>query len=113
MAYSGTTAASTAANPPRCVSAAGIWGDRSTSVLSSSKVVGQQLWLYNTTDGSTEIISNTYFTDGFYIGMKEGDLVFGSICTGTSATMYGGVIGPVTTAGCGIASTNGYISSTR
>jgi len=113
MAYSGTTAASSAQNPPRCVAGANMWGDRSTSVLSSSKVVGQNLWLYNTTDGSTEIITNTYFTDGKSLGMREGDLVFGSICTGTSATMYGGVIGPVTSDGCGIGSTNGYISSTR
>ena len=112
MAYSGSTALSSAANPPRSLSG-GMWGKRSTSVLSSSKVVGQGLWLYNTTDGSTDIISNTYFSDGFYVGMKEGDLVMGSICTGTSATLYLGVIGPVTTAGCGIASTNGYVSSTR
>lgn len=113
MAYKGTTELSSAQNPPRAMMGANLWGKRSTAVISSSKVVGQNLWLYNTTDGSTEIISNTYFTDGFYLGMREGDLIFGSICTGTSATMFGGIIGPVTTAGCGIASTNGYISSTR
>lgn len=113
MAYSGSTALSSAANPPRCITGANMWGDRSTSVLSSSKIVGQNVWLYNTTDGSTELISATYFIDGFYLGMRAGDLIFGSIDTGTTVTMYGGVIGAVTTAGCGINSTNAYISSTR
>ena len=113
MGYQGSTELSSIANPPRCLGGANMWGKRSTTVLTSSKVVGQNVWLYNTTDGSTELISNTYFTDGYYIGMRPGDLIFGSIDTGTSATMYGGVIGPVTTAGCGISSTNAYISSTR
>jgi hypothetical protein len=112
MAYSGSTELSSAANPPRCVYGGNMWGKRSTSLLSSSKVVGQNLWMYNTTDGTTEIVSNTYFTDGSYLGMREGDLIMGAICTGTSATMYVGVIGPVTTDGCGIASTNGFVSST-
>jgi len=113
MGYKGSTELSSAANPPRCVYGTNMWGQRSTSLLSSSKVRGQNVWLYNTTDGSTEIISNIYFIDGFYLGMKEGDLIFGSIDTGSSVSMYGGVIGPVTTAGCGIASSGGYISSTR
>ena len=113
MGYQGSTQLSSLANPPRCVGGANMFGKRSTNILSSSKVVGQQLWLYNTTDGSTEMITTTYFSDAYYIGMKEGDLVFGSICTGSSVTMYGGVIGPVTTAGAGISSTNAYISSTR
>ena len=112
MAYSGSTALSSAANPPRSLTG-GMWGKRSTSVLSSSKVVGQSLWLYNTTDGSTEMVTTTYFSDGFFIGMKEGDLVMGSISTGSSVTFFAGVIGPVTTAGCGISSTNAYVSSTR
>jgi len=93
-----------------------MWGDRSTSVLSSSKVVGQNLWLYNTTDGSTEMAIGTYFTDAVQLGMREGDIIMGAICTGTSATFYAGVIGAVTTLGAGLGSsgsTNGYVSSTR
>ena len=112
MAYKGSTDLSSVANPPRCAAGVNMWGKRSTSHITSSKIVGQNLWLYNTTDGTTEIVSNTYFTDGKYIGMNEGDLIMGAICTGTSATMYAGVIGPVTTLGCGIASTNGFVSST-
>lgn len=112
MAYSGSTALSSAANPPRAVSGVNMWGKRSTSLVTSSKIVGQNLWMYNTTEGTTDLVSNTFFTDGFYLGMREGDLIMGAVCTGTSATMYAGVIGPVTTDGCGIASTNGFVSST-
>ena len=112
MAYSGSTALSSAANPPRCLTA-GMWGSRSTSVLTSTAVLGQGLWLYNTTDGATEMVSTTYFTDGKVLGMKEGDIVMGSVCTGSSVSVYMGVVGVVTTAGCGLASSGGFVSSTR
>jgi len=112
MAYRGSTELSSVANPPRCLTA-GMWGSRSTSVITSTSILGQNLWLYNTTDGSTEMVSTTYFTDGFYLGMKEGDLIMGAIATGSSESVYLGVIGQVTTAGCGLASTGAYTSSTR
>ena len=112
MGYSGSTAASSAANPPRCLSNA-LWGKRSTTVLSSSQVVGQNLWLHNSTDSSTDFITTSYFTDGYYLGMKEGDVIMGAVCTGSSVSVYVGVIGPVTTAGCAIASSGGHLSSTR
>ena len=112
MSYRGTTELSSVANPPRCLSA-GMWGVRSTSVITSTNVLGQNVWLYNTTDGSTEMVSTTYFTDGFYLGMKEGDLIMGSIDTGSSVSVYMGAIGVVTTAGCGLASSGGFVSSTR
>ena len=111
MSYAGTTASTP--NPPQVISAAGIWGQRSTDVVTSTNIVGRQVWLYNTTDGTTELISTAYFTDAQELGMKEGDLIFGSIDTGSSVHMYGGIIGVVSSAGAGISSTNGYISSTR
>ena len=113
MAYKGSTELSSASNPPRAVYGANMFGKRSTTILTSSQVVGQNLWMYNTTDGTTEMITTTYFTDGYYLGMKEGDLIMGSICTGSSVSVYLGVIGPVTTAGCGIASSGSHLSSTR
>jgi hypothetical protein len=108
MAYSGSTAASSVANPPRCLFA-GMWGQRSTSVIGSSKVRGQNVWLYNTTDSCTDLVTASYFSDGFYLGMKEGDLILGSFTTGSTVSAYLGVIGPVTTAGCAIASSGGQI----
>jgi len=113
MAYKGSTELSSAANPPRCLSAGAIWGLRSTNIFSSTKVNGQNLWLHNSTDSSTDFLTASYFTDAFYIGMKEGDLIMGAVCTGSSVSVYVGVIGAVTTAGGAIASTGGHLSSTR
>ncbi len=111
MAYKGSTELSSAANPPRQIMS-GMWGTRSTNILPST-VGGQSLWMYNSTDSSTDFITANWFTDGYYIGMKEGDLIIGAVTTGSSASVYMGVIGAVTTAGCAIASTGGHLSSTR
>ena len=113
MAYAGTTAALAGQNPPRLVNSA-LWGDRSTLVFPGSTTVnGQQLWLHNSTDSSTDFITASYFVDAYYIGMKEGDIIMGAVCTGSSVSVYVGVIGPVTTAGAAIASSGGHLSSTR
>ena len=113
MAYIGSTAGSSVANPPRCLSNA-FWGERSTTVFSSTTVNGQNLWMYNSTESSSDFITTTtYFTDAFYIGMKQGDLIMGACDTGSSVSVFVGVIGAVTTAGAGIASTGGCLSSTR
>jgi hypothetical protein len=111
MGYQGTTHASP--NPPSVISAAGIWGKRSTNILTSTKIQGRQVWSYWTTDGSTELVSTAYFSDAQKLGMREGDLVMVGICTGSSVTMAFGIIGPVTSLGAGFNSTNAYVSSTR
>ena len=113
MAYKGSTELSSAQNPPRNVAGTNLWGRRSTSLLTSSKIRGQGLWLYNTTDGATELTSAAYFLDAYYIGMREGDLVMGSIDTGSSVSVYLGVMGAVTSAGGALASSGGFMSSTR
>lgn len=107
MAYKGSTELSSVANPPRCLTA-GMWGVRSTTVLPSS-VGGQNLWLYNTTESCTDLVTTGFFTDGKTLGMKEGDLIMGTFTTGTTVSAYMGVIGAVTTNGCAIASSGGQI----
>lgn len=107
MAYKGSTELSSIANPPRCLTA-GMWGKRSTTVLPSS-VGGQNVWLYNTTESCTDLVAASFFTDAYYIGMKEGDIIMGSFTTGSSVSAYLGVIGAVTTAGAAIASSGGQI----
>jgi hypothetical protein len=109
MAYKGSTELSSVANPPRCLTA-GMWGKRSTTVLPSS-VAGQNVWLYNTTDSCTDLVTANFFLDGFYIGMRQGDLILGTFTTGSTVSAYMGVIGAVTTAGCAIASSGGQIRS--
>ena len=113
MAYKGSTELSSVANPPRCMSGANLWGQRSTSLVTSSKIRGQNVWLHNSTDSSTDFITANWFTDAFYIGMRPGDLIMGAIDTGSSLSVYLGVIGAVTTAGAAIASSGGHLSSTR
>lgn len=113
MAYKGSTELSSNANPPRAIAGANMWGQRSTSLVTSSKIRGQNVWLYNSTDSSTDFITANWFTDAFYIGMRQGDLIMGSIDTGSSVSVYLGVIGAVTTAGGAIASSGGHLSSTR
>ncbi len=109
MAYKGSTELSSVANPPRCITA-GMWGKRSTTVLPSS-VGGQNLWLYNTTESCTDLVTASFFTDAFYIGMRQGDIVMGAFTTGSSVSWYAGVIGAVTTAGAAVASSGGQIRS--
>ena len=111
MAYKGSSELSSVANPPRALFA-GMWGDRSTNILPSS-VGGQNLWLYNTTESSTDLITANFFIDAFYLGMKEGDLIMGAATTGSSVSVYLAVMGAVTTAGGAIVSTGGHLSSTR
>ena len=111
MAYKGSTELSSVANPPRQVMS-GLFAPRSTTVLPSS-VYGQNLWLYNTTESSTDLITANFFTDGFYLGMKQGDLIMGAATTGSCVSVYMGVISSVTTAGCNIMSSGGHLSSTR
>lgn len=113
MAYKGSTELSSVANPPRCVTAGAIWGVRSSNIMTSTNVLGQNLWLHNSTDSSTDFITASYFTDAYYLGMKQGDVIMGAVCTGSSVSVYVGVIGAVTTAGAAIASSGGHLSSTR
>ena len=112
MAYLGSTELSSVANPPRCITA-GMWGKRSTSVFSTGSVNGQNVWLYNSTDSSSAFITANFFTDAYYLGMQQGDLIMGAVSTGSSVSVYLGVLGAVTTAGAAIASSGGLLSSTR
>lgn len=112
MAYKGSTELSSVANPPRCITA-GMFSPRSTAVL-PAEVGGQNVWLYNSTETSSGFITTTnYFTDGYYLGMKQGDLIMGAVTTGSSVSVYMGVIGAVSTVGACIASSGGQLSSTR
>jgi hypothetical protein len=108
MAYSGTTAASSVANPPIQI-ARGIGGGVNTSSTIGN---GSGLWFYNSTNGTTELQSSTFFTDGYYIGMKAGDAIIFTGSTGSSGYVGVGQIGTVSTNGCGIASTGASMTST-
>ena len=76
MTYFGTTAGSTAANPPLVVfsGAGGLVqypGDLTTAVK------GSKVWLYVSTNVRTDVITTGFFTDGVRLGMWPGDLMLG------------------------------------
>lgn len=107
MAYVGTTAASSVSNPPIQI-ARGLAG----GILGSS-VQGTGLWFYSSTDLSSVMSTNSYFTDGLYLGMRVGDVVLGAFGGSIGSTLqysYIGIIMTATTAGCAM-STGSQITS--
>lgn len=110
MAYSGTTAATSVSNPPMCITPAGLGG----TILGSTTVGGgMRVWFYNSTNLTTDLTGSNFFSDAFYLGMKNGDLVMGTQYTsaGSSTVTFQGVLGAVTTAGAAM-STGGTMTST-
>ena len=118
MAYLGSTAASSVANPPRCLipSFSGLAGTTQLSTGNGTNVYREQgggVWLYMSSHGSTEAMDSNFFTDARDIGMRPGDILFGVQWTtlGSSIVFYMGAIRSVSTAGANL-STGGSITST-
>lgn len=117
MAYSGSTAASTVTNPPiNVISVVGGRIQNSSSALSSGIVVGGggDVWLYNSTNLTTDMTVANFFSDAYYLGMKQGDIVMGAQAAAAGSTTqiaYFGILGAVSTAGAAL-STGGTMTST-
>ena len=112
MAYSGTTAASSVANPPNQI--ARVVGGRLSASSSASAGGGGGLWLYNSTNLTTDMTASNFFTEAYYIGMKQGDLVMGTQASSAGSTTqiaFVAALGAVTTAGAAL-STGGTMTST-
>lgn len=95
MAYSGTTAATP--NPPILI-ASGLGIGRGSSALTGGN---KQVWLYNSTNLTTDLVAANFFTDGWYLGMRPGDIVLGTQYTsaGSSVLTFMGSISSGSTAG--------------
>ena len=106
MAYYGTTSATTLANPPVLL-ARGI----GNTVNGTTDVIGQGLWMWSSTVSTTEANASAFFTDGYYLGMKKGDVIMVVGTSGTTQTLALMVCGQVTTAGVSM-TTGNFISST-
>lgn len=101
MAYSGSTAASSVANPPIC-----ILPGLSPTLNASGNVVGSSLqttatfaggnslWRYTSSDATTLTKGVGYFTDGLALGMKNGDaiIIVEQSSLGTSPVVSMGVL---------------------
>lgn len=113
MAYSGSTASSSVANPPRLLlPATGLTlAANSTSIAKR----GGQVWYYASSDGTTVWQNAGYFTDGKALGMQLGDMLMGVSYTTESSTghisVLGGLITTNSTAGWNL-STGGAMTST-
>lgn len=102
MAYSGSTAATSVANPPICITGAGLSPslNASANVLGSSLqtttpyVGGNSIWRYTSSDASTLLQGVGYFTDGLALGMKIGDVLINvrQSSLGTSPSVVMGVL---------------------
>ena len=130
MAYFGTTQASSIANPPRQLVApfavnpalAGSTEYLSTQGSTAANNAnapgggGGGLWFYSSTNLTTDLAAaaqQPFFTDGFYMGMRAGDIVMGAQFTslGSSVITFTGAIVSVSTAGASL-STGSFITST-
>lgn len=127
MAYYGSTQASSIANPPRQLIAPfannpALSG--STQFLSTQGSTaannpngpgggGGGLWFYSSTNLTTDLTAANFFSDGFYIGMRAGDVVMGNqySSAGSTVTTFLGSIVSVSTAGASL-STGTLMTST-
>ena len=104
MAYSGSTAATSVANPPRKL-IEGIASNRGTTALTGAPSVpggqGGAVWAYVSTDAVNTVTGSNYFSDGKDLGMRPGDFVLGGYTStaGSSVEVYLGIITGVSTAG--------------
>jgi len=114
MSYSGATAASSIANPPRLIAGSIGGGANSTAHGQAAGKGNKSLWMYGTSDEATNLSDSNYFTDGWYLGMRPGDIVMATCSTGSSISIVIGVVSSAaSTAGANLGSTGGVLTSTR
>ncbi len=119
MAYQGTTAASSVSNPPvqawQPLSGGGFSTFQSTGINMGStygssvgampgRALGGNGWYYASTDPSTAVCAQGYFTDGLKLGMKPGDVLFiiAASSLGGANNVSVAVIGDVTSTGASV-----------
>lgn len=118
MAYSGTTAATSLANPPRALLVAGLNALPASTGLSSAPAApngqGGGLWYYSSTNLTTDLTAAGFFSDGKALGMRPGDMVMGCqfSSAGSTVTTFMGAIVSVSTAGAASFSTGSLMTST-
>lgn len=116
MAYSGSTAASSVANPPRAMIQSVGGSVNTTGLTTAPNAPGAQgggLWFYSSTDPVATVLGTDYFSDGKNLGMKPGDVVIGVSFTsaGSSVITYMGAITGVSTSGASLSTGSVYTST--
>ena len=98
--YSGTTAGATSANPHVVLTS--VMGG---NIVNAPGVVGGRVWLYQSTNASTDMMAANSFSDAYQLGMQAGDIVLGvySTAAGSSqAIAYLAVVGKTSTSGAAL-----------
>lgn len=116
MAYNGSTAASSVANPPRCVAAPMVTQiSRGSSSLQGGthNGFGGGVWAYVSTDIVGTVAGSSYFSDGYTLGMRPGDFVLGGYhsTAGTSVEVFIGIVTEVSSASGGATMRAGTLAS--
>lgn len=93
MAYSGSTAASTVANPPTRVDS-GLLSMRNIRE-STSVAEGGGLWVYNSSNLTTDMAAASFFSDAANLGMRNGDILISATYSTESSTGHILVIGMI------------------
>ena len=98
LTYNGSTATSTAANPPVLLAAAiGGHVQWATSGSSASTGIfpglpngasGAKLWFYSSTNAYTDVIGAASFNDGYALGMTIGDVLIGVLTSANSTAPF-------------------------
>ena len=108
MAYVGSTAASSVANPPRIL-VQGVGGFPSSTGFDTAGHAGSHaggLWSYVSTNTTAEVVAAGFFTDGKELGMRVGDMVLGvshTTTVGSSGVAFVGVVSHVSSTGVSLA----------
>jgi hypothetical protein len=112
MAYAGTTA--TTPNPPQAISQPLTRGSTSTQSLAAGK---RNVFLYSSSNLSTDMTAAGFFSDAQALGMRYGDIVLGvqfdASSVGSSMIAFMGAVGALSTAGAAALTTGSLFTSTR
>lgn len=127
MAYFGSTQLSSVANPPRQLIAPfatnpvlsgstqfmSTQGSTAANNANAPGGGGGGLWYYASTNATTDMTATNFFADGYYLGMRAGDIVMTVSFTslGSSVIVGQAAIVSVSTAGASL-STGSFNTST-
>lgn len=112
--YVGSTAVSTAANPPVVIAATiggriqwASTGSASPPAPLPTGAAGGKLWFYSSTNAADDVAAAGFFNDGVALGMANGDVLLGVYGTAdtTSHYLYMGVLS------CSVGSTSFAVST--
>lgn len=107
ITYNGSTASSTAANPPLVLVGS------LANVTNSPGLTGGKFWFYTSTNVAVDMTAPAAFIDGAALGMKVGDVVCGVTAAAGSSSpiLYFGCVGLVT-ASSGASLSSNVLTST-